>query len=214
MPQSNEKRKKYLKEYRAKNREELREKAKKSRMKNREKERERHRKYREENPEKARESSRNWRIANPERVRETQYKWRKANPEVYAAIDAKARRKNPRAGTIVMTKYRRNHKECEWSYCEQIKFLHVHHILSKSKYPEYVDGNYHGRTGNNFICFCPFHHFAYHYTYSISRNDDKHEHSLGLLWFQAEQWADKNRISIEDLEIELAQMYTPNEILA
>ena len=96
---------------------------------------------------------------------------------------------------------------------EQTKSLHVHHILSKSKYPEYVAGNYHGRTGNNFVCFCPFHHFAYHYTYATARNDKKHETALSLLWFQAEQWADKNKISIADLEIELAQMLPTKVIL-
>ena len=105
-----------------------------------------------------------------------------------------------------MSLYYRSHRECEWSYCEQIKSLHVHHILSQHKYPEYTDGNYHGRIGNNFICFCPFHHFAYHYSYSTKRNDKIHESALSMMWFQAERWANDNKISIEDLEIEIAQM--------
>jgi hypothetical protein len=95
---------------------------------------------------------------------------------------------------------------CEWSYCEQIKSLHVHHILPKHKYSEYVDGDYHGRTGNNFICFCPFHHFAYHYAYATKRNDKKHQSALSLLWARTEWWAKDNKISIEDLELEIAQI--------
>jgi hypothetical protein len=55
-----------------------------------------------------------------------------------------------------------------------------------------------------FICYCPFHHFAYHYTYSTSRNDKKHQNALALLWSDVEQWVDNNKISIEDLEIEIA----------
>ena len=113
-----------------------------------------------------------------------------------------------------MTKYRRTHRECEWSYCEQIMPLHVHHILSVHKYPEYIDGNYHGRIKNNFICFCPFHHFAYHYTYSTKRNDKKHEQAPGLLWFRVEKWANDNKISFDVLEIELAQMLPVKVILA
>jgi hypothetical protein len=113
-----------------------------------------------------------------------------------------------------MLEYRKVHRECEWSYCDQIKPLHVHHILPQHKYPEYVDGDYHGRIGNNFICFCPFHHFAYHYAYANKRNDRKHKSALTMLWFQTERWAKNNKISIEDLEIELAQMYTPKVILA
>ena len=92
--------------------------------------------------------------------------------------------------------------------------LHVHHILPKHKYPEYIDGDYHGRVGNNFICFCPFHHFAYHYTFSVSRNDNRHQNALHMLWANTEKWASKNKIQVEDLEIELAQMYTPKVILA
>ena len=52
-----------------------------------------------------------------------------------------------------MTKYRRSHKKCEWISCDENKGLHVNHILSKSKYPEYKDGDYHGGKKNNFICF-------------------------------------------------------------
>ena len=113
-----------------------------------------------------------------------------------------------------MSLYYRSHRECEWSYCEQNKSIHVHHILPQHKYPEYIDGNYHGGIGNNFICYCPFHHFAYHYAHSTKRNDRKHQGTLAMMWFQAEQWANNNKISIEDLEIELAQMSTSKVILA
>ena len=37
---------------------------------------------------------------------------------------------------------------------------------------------------------------------------------LAVLQFHAEQWANDNKIPIEDLEIELDQMYTPKVILA
>jgi len=111
-----------------------------------------------------------------------------------------------------MTKYRKSHTECEWSggickfLSKQKKLLHVHHILPKYKYPEYIDGNYNGRIGNNFICFCPFHHFAYHYAYSTKRKDEKHQSALTFLWYKTKQWTNNNKISIEDLEIELARM--------
>ena len=113
-----------------------------------------------------------------------------------------------------MTKYRGSHRKCEWFDCPEIKSLHVHHILSQHKYPEYLDGDYHGRIGNNFICFCPFHHFAYHFTYSTKRKDGKHQNALSFLWYDVKQWAVDNKISIEDLEIELARIYTPKVILA
>ena len=112
-----------------------------------------------------------------------------------------------------MTKYRRSHRVCEWSYCDSTS-VQVHHILPQFKYRDYTDGNYHGRIGNNFICYCPFHHFAYHYAYSTNRNDKGHQKFLPLIWLAVEQWASDNKISIEDLEIELAQMYTPKVILA
>ena len=108
--------------------------------------------------------------------------------------------KNPTAKTEEMTKYRRSHRECEWSDCDQTKSLHVHHVLPQHKYPEYVDGDYHGRIGNNFICYCPFHHFAYHNAYATKRNDKRHKNPTRLLWWQVLQWADDNKISIEDLE--------------
>jgi hypothetical protein len=121
--------------------------------------------------------------------------------------------KNPQAQTPEMAKYRRSHRECEWSYCEQTKSLHVHHILSQSKYPEYVDGDYHGQLGNNLICYCPFHHFAYHYVYSIKRNVKKRGNPVALLWVRVERWVNDNKISFEDLEIELAQMCTQKQFL-
>jgi len=62
-----------------------------------------------------------------------------------------------------------------------------------------MDGNYHGRIANNFICYCGFHHFAYHNAYAIRRNDKKHEKSHRLLWGQVLQWADSKKISIDDL---------------
>ena len=104
-----------------------------------------------------------------------------------------------------MTKYRRTHRECEWSGCEHIKPLHVHHILPKFKYPEYVDGSYHGRIGNNFICYCPYHHFAYHFTYSTTRNVKKHQSALSMLWFKVEEWA--NKVGHEIIEINEESYY-------
>ena len=105
-----------------------------------------------------------------------------------------------------MTEYRRSHRVCGWSGCDQSKSLHVHHILPLNKYPEYMDEKW------NFICYCPFHHFAYHYTFSVSRNDNRHRNALHMLWANTEKWALKNKISIDDLEIELDQMYTPKVI--
>ena len=114
--------------------------------------------------------------------------------------------KNPQSSTPIMTKYRQSHNECEWSYCEQIKPLQVHHILPRFKFPQYVDGDYHGGIENNFICYCPFHHFAYHHVYYTKRNVLNHKRAAQLVWTRVERWANNNKISFEDLEIELAQM--------
>ena len=184
----------------------IRERGKKYQQKNPEKTREHSKKWRNENPEKAREANRKWRKNNPEKVLQAVRNWQKKNPDLVQTYSKRSQEKNPQANTKLMTKYRRSHRECEWSYCEQIKSLHVHHILSQKKYPEYLDGNYHGQIANNFICYCPFHHFAYHYAYSTNRNDMKHQNALGLLWFRVEQWADDNKIPSEDLKTEVAQM--------
>ena len=101
-----------------------------------------------------------------------------------------------------MTEYRRSHRMCGWSGCDQSKSLHVHHILPLNKYPEYMDEKW------NFICYCPFHHFAYHYTFSVSRNDNSHRNALHLLWANTEKWALKNKISTDDLEIEGGSGFT------
>ena len=172
-----------------------------------EKKREYHAEYYKKNREQQLERVRKSKKKNPEPNREAARRFAKANPELVKSYKTKYYEKNPPAQTEKMSKYRRSHRECEWSDCKQIKSLHVHHILSKHKYPEYVDGNYHGLIGNNFICYCPFHHFAYHYAYSTNRNDKGHQKFLPLIWLAVEQWASDNKISIEDLEIELAQMY-------
>mgnify|MGYP000524766711 CR=1 FL=1 len=174
--------------------------------KNIEKQRVRGKRYREENREKNR--IRHKKYTESERGKEVKIKWRANNRELIGAYAKKSRKKNPRADTEIMKIYRRSHRECEWSYCEQIKPLHVHHILPLNKYPEYMDEKW------NFICYCPFHHFAYHYVYSTKRNNKKHKVVLPRLWWNVEQWADKNKISIEDLEIELAQMLPSKVILA
>ena len=195
-----EKSRKWYKE----NRERARETGRKWYKENRERAREVRREYQEKNRERAREVKRKYREKNPERVREAIRKWKKENPELIKSHKKKYYEKNPEAQTVEMTKYRRSHRECEWSYCEQTKSLHVHHILPQHKYPEYVDGNYHGRIANNIICYCPFHHFAYHFAYSTKRTAKKHKLFLPMLWVRVEQWANNNKISIEGLEIEIA----------
>ena len=176
------------------------------------------------------EATRNWQEKNLDRFRELRIKWqqshpnwardynikrRREKPELIKSYKRKYYRKNPSSQTEIMTKYRRSHKECEWLSSKQnwidnigsdFKSLHVHHILPKFRYTECIDGDYHGRIGNNFICYCPFHHYAYHFVYSTIRNDKKHQLALGMLWTNAKKWADNNKISIEDLEIELAGM--------
>jgi len=212
--------------YREKHREELKESGRKWKAEHLERSREIARNYIRNNPEKARESRRKYEKKYPEKKRakwrrlyqnniekyrerarkyyyknpEKAGKWAKENPELAKAYQKKYYKKNPPADTQEMTKYRRSHRECEWSYCEQVESLHVHHILAKHKHP-------------NFICYCPFHHFAYHSTYSTTRNDKKHQNALHLIWFKVEKWADANKISIEDLEIELAQMFPSKVIL-
>ena len=155
----------------------------------------------EERKKQHREHSKNYRKKYPEKIRE----WVEKNIESVRATKRKSAKKHPRADTPVMTKYRRSHRVCEWSYCDSTS-VQVHHILPQFKYRDYIDGNYHGRIGNNFICYCPFHHFAYHFTYSTKRTAKKHQQFLPMLWVRVEQWANNNKISIEDLEIELAQM--------
>ena len=102
--------------------------------------------------------------------------------------------------------YRRSHRNCEWSGCDRSSG-HVHHILPKFKYPEYLDGDYHGRVGNNLICYCVFHHYAYHYGRAKIRKEKEHKKLLAFLWSGADSsvtvWAEKNKIPIGALEIEL-----------
>ena len=164
-------------------------------------------KWERENPEKVRETKKKYVNLHPEKRRETERKYYKTHPEAARERGRRYRKRNPVANTTVMTKYKRSHRVCEWSYCDSTS-VQVHHILPQFKYRDYIDGNYHGRIGNNFICYCPFHHFAYHCVYSTKRNNKKHKVVLPRLWWNVEQWADKNKISIEDLEIKLAQMYT------
>ena len=173
---------------------------------NPEKDLERSRKWQRANPEKYRESIKKSRLKNIEKVRERFKKWYEENKEYSKARSRKYTERHPRAQTEIMTEYRRSHRMCEWSGCDQSKGLHVNHILPQNKYPEYVDEK------SNFICYCPFHHLAYHSTYSTTRNDKKHQNALTLIWFQVEQWANNNKISIEDLEIELTQMSTSKVI--
>ncbi len=139
-------------------------------------------------------------------MKEKSKEWAEKNPELVESYKKKHQEKNPPAERPSMTDYKRTHRKCEWEKGIHAGTLHVHHILPKHKYPKYVDGDYHGRVGNNFICFCGFHHFTYHYAYATKRNDKKHQNATRLLWAQVLQWADSNKISIEDLEIELDQM--------
>ena len=194
--------------YRNRDRDKLNEAKRRRYKENPEKELERSRKWQRENPEKYRESIKKSRLKNIEKHRERFRKWYAENREYAKAKGRKYTEKHPRAQTEIMTEYRRSHRMCEWSGCDQSKSLHVHHILPLNKYPEYMDEKW------NFICYCPFHHFAYHYTFSVSRNNNRHRNALHVLWANTEKWALKNKISIDDLEIELDQMYTPKVILA
>ena len=166
--------------------------------------REKQKQYFIENIEKVRERKRRWQKANPEKIK----KYREDNAEYIRSQRKKYREKNPYSATKEMTSYRRKHKKCEFGYCmwSETKTLHVHHILPKFKYPESINGNYNGRIGNNFISYCPFHHLAYHYSYANKRKDQKHENALGMLNRNMEDWALKNKISIEDLDLELTQL--------
>jgi len=202
------------KKYREKNYEKVREREKKWLVKNREKARERVRKWKEEYPEKARESYKKYREKNPEEYKERVTKWRRENFELVQGYRRKHNRTHPHANTDDMTKYRIIHKKCEWLDCNSITSLHVHHILPQHKYSEGVDGNYHGRIGNNFICFCPFHHFAYHFTYAKKRNNKKHESATYMLWARVERWANDSKIPIEDYVANLVEMLESKVILA
>ena len=90
--------------------------------------------------------------------------------------------------------------------CDENKGLHVNHILSKSKYPEYIDGDYHGSKNNNFICFCNFHHFVYHYLSGQFKDDPNDKKAAVLLWSKLEEWCKANNRSISDYEIEREQI--------
>lgn len=176
--------------------------------KNIEKQRVRGKRYREENREKNR--IRHKKYAESESGREVHRKWRADNPELIRYYANKSRRKNPRADTEIMKIYRRSHRDCEWSGCDRSSGT-VHHILPKFKYPAYVDGDYHGRVGNNFICYCVFHHHAYHYARAIIRKEKKHNKLLSFLWSGSDTsvtgWAEENKIPINALEIELELMF-------
>ena len=165
-----------------------------------EKERARGKKYREKNPEKIHIKQKKYRES--ERGKEYLKAWRASNPDSIDGYAKKYRKKNPRASTEIMQKYRRSHRECEWSSCDRAS-AEVNHILPQFKYPEYVDGDYHGRAGNNFICYCLFHHHAYHYAYAANRNDKTHKKLLAFMWNKVKLWAEENKIPINALETEL-----------
>ena len=171
---------------------------------NLEKERERGKIYREKNPEKTR--IRHKKYAESESGKESINKWRANNPETIKAYGRKYRKKNPRATTEVMQLYRRSHRKCEWSSCDRDS-AEVNHILPQFKYPEYIDGDYHGRIGNNLICYCLFHHHAWHYAHATNRNNPKHKKLLSFMWNKVKRWANDNKIPISALEIELKIMF-------
>ena len=152
------------------------------------------------------ESNQKYYQKNIERVTEQNKIWQQKNPELVKSYKKKYQEKNPPAARPSMTEYKRTHRKCEWAKSFHAGYLHVHHILPKYKYPEYVDGDYHGRIGNNFICFCTFHHYSYHYVYATKRNNKKHQNPTRLLWAQVSQWTDGKKISAEDLEIEISQI--------
>ena len=213
------------KKYRKNNHEEIIKRERKHREDNREEVRAYGRKWQKENPEKVKGILNKWREANHEkliawsrrykkehpdkdkenyqknkleRIRKSK-KWAEKNPELVKSYKKIYQKKNPPAQLPSMTEYKRTHRKCEWEKPFHAGTLHCHHILSKHKYPRYMDGNYHGRIANNFICYCSFHHFVYHNAYAIRRNDKKHEKSHRLLWGQVLQWADSKKISIDDL---------------
>ena len=181
--------------------------------------------WNKKNPDKIREKSLKYRLLHLDKVRESNrirqnkkraedpeaYKkymqhYRKINAEFIKSQKEKWNKKNPTSSNSEMTKYRRDHEMCEWLYCEEYDILQVHHILPTFEYPELIEGNYHGGLENNLICYCPFHHYAYHFISGIKKNSQKHRSATSLLWWRVEKWAKKNKISLEDLEIELTQM--------
>jgi hypothetical protein len=171
---------------------------------NREKERARGKRYRVKNSEKTR--IRHKKYNESESGKEVHRKWRANNRETIRSYGKKSRKKNPRADTEIMKIYRRSHRNCEWSGCDRSSG-HVHHILPKFKYPEYLDGDYHGRVGNNFICYCAFHHHAYHYARATIRKEKRHKKLLSFLWKMVSDWAKENKITINALETELELLF-------
>jgi len=228
------------KRYQAKHSEKIKKRARKRRETNLEEFRKRETNYRETHRERIKETQDKWREANHEkiiswsrryrrehpesdkeyyqknieRIKEKQKKWAEKNPELVKSYKKRYQKKNPPAQLPSMTEYKKTHRKCEWQKPIHAGTLHVHHILSKHKYPEYMDGDYHGRIANNFICFCSFHHFAYHNAYATTKNDKKHEKSRRLLWGQVLQWAYSKKISIEDLQDEVERMLPSKVILA
>jgi len=198
------------KKWRKENLERAKDIDRKSREKHSEKRSKYFKRWRKEKPELWKEIAKKSREKYPEKVKERWEKWAKANLDHIKGYRKKYHVKNPTAHSPESTAYRRSQEMCEWSYCEQDKQLNVHHILLRSKYPDYADGNYHGSKNNNFICYCPFHHFAYHYVYAKRRNDKNHHKSVSMLWSRVVKWGDDNHIDIGDLEIELAKMLGSN----
>ena len=228
------------KRYRKKNYEEIIKRERKDRVENPEKYRKWSRSYRKNNPEKIRRNLNKWREANHEKLiawsrryrrehpesdkeyyqknievsKEKSKKWAEKNPELVKSYKKRYQKKNPPAQLPSMTEYKKTHRKCEWQKPFHAGTIHVHHILSQHKHPKYKDGNYNGRIANNFICFCSFHHFAYHNAYATTRNDKKHEKPTHLLWGQVLQWAYSKKISIEDLQDEVTRMLPSKVILA
>jgi len=211
-PEVKERRKKYRQEYRqrpeVKEKERIRKREYRQRPEVKEKTKNEMREYRQrpENLEKERIRDRKRYAENPEKRKRKYILWAEKNHEYLKSYWNIRSKKFPRSNTYKMTIYRRKHRHCEWYDCNETQIIHIHHILSKKKYPEFIDGDYHGGEMNNFISYCPLHHFAYHYAFATKRNDTKHKQSLKLLWGNLRIFADKKGIPMEDLEIELSQI--------
>ena len=81
-----------------------------------------------------------------------------------------------------------------YNYLKNIKVQNLSKVSEITNSPEILDGRV--KTLHPFI----------HGGILAKRNNKKHQSAMNILWYKVEQWANDNKIPIEDLETELAQM--------
>ncbi len=103
-----------------------------------------HKAYRLKNKEKFLDYDKAYRLANREMRSEQLKAWRKANPEKYAAhkkvylLKLNLTNNNVSGRTLAAWSAQVRERNTACLYCGSTNKLHAHHILSKSKHPDWT----------------------------------------------------------------------------